>query len=292
MNFPSVVQSQFLWVNKGGQDSIGRGVPSAPLLTLDYAISQITDASTAKQYFIFIGPGVYSSPTGLKPNIHLIGGVAGISHNTYEGVEISGVMTVLGSAAHGDGNGFTGLSFTDEIRLHDTLGAYIARYHFANCHFSNRILSKSTNFSARYSGCIFGDYSLLGLTAEYSGCLFGGLFRVAVAGGGYATATSATVTGSRIAGDVTLLANTTAFFRGVGNSYGGAINLDGTGCTVEIDAAAPEPSIISGSPTVTLINNALRLKYAPGTPADWNATPPANVSAALDRLAAVASTPP
>lgn len=66
-------------------------------------------------------------------------------------------------------------------------------------------------------------------------------------------------------------------------------------------AQYPGMGYVADSPVVLarkIVNNTALMAdgaqapYTPSTPADWNGTPPTTISEALDRLAAVAPSPP
>ena len=73
------------------------------------------------------------------------------------------------------------------------------------------------------------------------------------------------------------------------------LTIVGSGCVVDLDSISyptgGAPALVSGG-TFTLRTPATAGLYAPAAPGDWAATPPADVQDALDRLAAVAVTPP
>ncbi len=65
--------TQILYVNKAGNDATGAGTDEQPFLTIAAAMASITDNSISKRYAIYVGPGSYPDPWGLKPWVAVIG---------------------------------------------------------------------------------------------------------------------------------------------------------------------------------------------------------------------------
>lgn len=71
---PLPIATQIVNVNKAGNDLTADGSECHPYLTITAAMASIMDASPAKRYAIYIGPGTYSEPlVHLKANVQLIG---------------------------------------------------------------------------------------------------------------------------------------------------------------------------------------------------------------------------
>jgi hypothetical protein len=64
---------QVRYVNKGGNDVTGDGSFDNPFLTVQAAITSITDATATKQYAIIVGPGIYTEVFLLQPWMFVTG---------------------------------------------------------------------------------------------------------------------------------------------------------------------------------------------------------------------------
>lgn len=62
------------YVDKNGDDTLGDGSQGNPFLTIQRAITSITDASSAKIYRIIVGAGDFSSVFALQPWMFIVGG--------------------------------------------------------------------------------------------------------------------------------------------------------------------------------------------------------------------------
>jgi len=111
---------QVTYVAKNGNDAIADGSPDKPYLTIQAAITAITDATAGKKYSLLISPGLYSEDLVLKPYINLIGAgnesvtistptAAGISLASGGRVQLRN-LTIAGSVGgiDIDATGFTG----------------------------------------------------------------------------------------------------------------------------------------------------------------------------------------
>jgi hypothetical protein len=66
-------QAQVRFVTKGGNDATGDGTFDNPFLTIQAAITSITDASATKQYVVMVAPGIYTNAFLLQPWIFIEG---------------------------------------------------------------------------------------------------------------------------------------------------------------------------------------------------------------------------
>lgn len=72
-NISGGTQAQTRYVDKGGNDATGDGSFDNPFLTIQAAITSITDATATKQYTIHVGPGIYATAFALQPWIFIEG---------------------------------------------------------------------------------------------------------------------------------------------------------------------------------------------------------------------------
>jgi hypothetical protein len=86
-------------VTKAGSDVTGDGTPEKPFLTIQRALTAITDATTAKRYAILVGPGSYADPFNVKPWVAVIGVDSGGNGATPDGfmvTEIAAAANTIG----------------------------------------------------------------------------------------------------------------------------------------------------------------------------------------------------
>lgn len=69
----STLLTQTKFVSKGGNDATGDGSISKPFLTIQAAITSITDATSAKQYTIQVAPGTYTTGFTMIPYVFIKG---------------------------------------------------------------------------------------------------------------------------------------------------------------------------------------------------------------------------
>lgn len=89
---PTPVESQEVYVNKGGNDSTGDGSYAKPFLTIQRAMTSITDNSQTKVYGVNVGPGTYNDNFAFKPWVSVVGFV---SSSGFEGVTQIGAGAVI-----------------------------------------------------------------------------------------------------------------------------------------------------------------------------------------------------
>src|SRR5579872_1114076 len=68
---PPGSSSTMIYVNKTGNDVTGDGKLFTPFLTIQRAMTAITDSSQTKQYSVVCGPGTYNDNFALKPWVSL-----------------------------------------------------------------------------------------------------------------------------------------------------------------------------------------------------------------------------
>jgi len=65
--------TQGVYVSKQGSDTSGDGSFFRPFLTIQRALTSITDASSSKPYVVYVGPGTFTEPFGLTPWVTVSG---------------------------------------------------------------------------------------------------------------------------------------------------------------------------------------------------------------------------
>lgn len=65
--------AQVRYVSKGGNDATGNGSFTSPYLTIQAAITSITDESATKQYLVYVGPGIFTTPFVMVPWVFIEG---------------------------------------------------------------------------------------------------------------------------------------------------------------------------------------------------------------------------
>jgi hypothetical protein len=72
-NISGGTQAQTRYVDKGGNDATGDGSFDNPFLTIQAAITSITDATVTKPYTVSVAAGVYTTSFLLAPYIYVVG---------------------------------------------------------------------------------------------------------------------------------------------------------------------------------------------------------------------------
>lgn len=290
-----------------GSDSTGNGAPISPFQTIGAAIAQIIangDNSLAKPYTVIVHPGVYSENINILPFVWIIG----CAYSSAFSVNFA--FTNIAAPTQLNGN----------INCDPTFGSNGHRGGVVNLGQvgGNTFLQPgvSGNCCVDLIGC-----SLLNTGTQFQNNPRGGVNWIA----GSANDTVLThgiyqIMGVNIFGVldiegscvVDLFGLSTNEFSGtpanvvVGQNDGSTSNVricasdiqnltvNGASISVSVDASSyPDGTLtIQNGGIFTVRTPAPAIGYVPGTPADWAGTPPADVQEALDRLAAVATTPP
>jgi hypothetical protein len=130
LTYPSISQTQSVYVSVGGSDTTGDGSVINPYATISKAMSTILDASDTKIYAIKLSPGTYSVDSlVISPNVLIVGseredtflnfGNTGVSYGdfTLTNAPSTGFYNISIPGGNGEvitlpaGNGFAQISF-------------------------------------------------------------------------------------------------------------------------------------------------------------------------------------
>jgi hypothetical protein len=174
---PGPTSTQIVYVNKGGNDGTGDGSFSQPFLTIQAAMTAITDATLTKRYVLDLGPGTYSDPFALKPWFAIVG------HSNLP-TRISGVITFSAdwTPAGDHRSSFQNITFPTVAQVFDfnTVASNEGKLLFQNCVFN--LAPTFSAFSAinqvSHNGCMFfAGFTQIGINHTLSNCFMqnGGL---------------------------------------------------------------------------------------------------------------------
>ena len=297
-DLPSSVQG--VYVAKSGNDTTGDGTIYRPYLTVQKALTSISDATTTKPYAVFVGPGIYDeNAIALRGNVYLVGcgqyeglgcriGVANnliTTDSTNGGGSRTGVYNV-------NFKGTTGLS-ADGISNGGSTGWMVI---LDNVNFNGNVSFKARQngdaFSWRKGAC-FGNVSV-------SGCSNLNIDSVTLVGGSNALADSpraplkGTIRASQVNGlTVTSSASTSPdpnnnFIQTFYSNIATCTLTQGTGTSIwyGTDAVSyPFNGFTKNSGVLYYWTDSIAIGYNPTTAGDWPIQP-INVFEALDKLAA------
>ena len=295
-NFVPSIQ-QVVYVSKNGNDTTGNGSVLFPYLTLTKALTVITDASSSKKYGIFLDAGRYDEASNivLKPYIWLIGYGSNLTYITSPNNQITPDSTFgAGNTRCGIINvyvgGSTGLNWDISA-----LGSSSCVMDLIGVSFNGALTFKGralgADFLQMFTSYSFGDWTLQDTQGFAYSCFSAGdiHFSGVNAGGGGAGFNLNSVTGSNW-----------TFSAAAGKAWNWFVNASSNPGTLSVTGASGDahlymdvvsfPTVVgsfttSGSPTINKISNSYALAYVPTTSGNWNATIPADVTAALDQLA-------
>lgn len=285
--------SQFVVVSKGGSDSNGTGTFDNPYLTIAHAMATITDATSIKQYVIYVLPGAYSETTlAMKPYVYIVG-----DSNQWGGVVTIGVVagniTLDPSVATmGTRLGLQNVTITAPTGINfdlQSLGGSLSRvFELNDIQVGGNLVftaNGSSDFINISSSFVFGTCQFSGGTVSVSLCnLIGNV-------------TTDTV-GTQ--NSVNVFISTLFYANLAANATGGRLNItelnacgsttltaSGATSTVYADSISlpPNASItLSSGASISRFTDSYSLLYTPTTSANWNSVPTLNQNA-LDTLA-------
>lgn len=310
---PAPTFSQTVYVSKGGSDASGDGSEGKPFLTIQRALTSVTDASTAKRYFISVGPGEYPDPFQIKPWC-AVAGACPTSSGFYGMTEVTAAADTCGL----DPVAYPGAGFSV---------AWYAHLVFANHQTWDEIAAGNNQVQLTYFACDFNGgafYNGPGTggvdNVTWDNCIsYGGarvkgwqfLFLI----GGCQFLGGVVEVDSGPAGaleSTTLLAQNCAF----GSAFSptnlnfvwaapspvgalakgdlsnasvvGTVTLNGANVSYSATAEGIPPVLtrLAGAPAPVLKTDATALAYTPAVLANWSGVAPTSVANALDRLAA------
>lgn len=269
---PTASAQQVVYVSKGGSDGLGAGTITNPYLTVQFAVSSISDAATGKRYMVDVGPGAYtgSAMTSVSPYISFRG---------------------AGGWSNG-GNILSNTSFDFSITFSN--GDSSTPY-FYGITFSNNTLNlpDGTAQVSGFSGCTFFQTTVVTkAVTRFSACLGAGI--VSTGGTQFVTAcTGSWAIGHDGASNTTIATCTGCAFSDLSPRQNtGTTTITATGCRAttltsygtptvftDNDLVAPA-SITIGTGTLTMTPiTATAVQAAYGTGTAYSLT---NTAAALD----------
>lgn len=283
--------NQMVYANSNtGDDSTGTGSYDKPYKTVAHAMTTITDASTTKPYVVAIQAArqIETTDIFMKPYTFICGILQRASY-----IRINGGGALKPDPSHATLNSWVGLGnlyWGGSSPINWDLQALGG----ANCVFINQncTITGAFTYKGRNSGG--GDY-----LENYTGIMFGPLVwdsinpqTQSVEIIGTTTLTNTQAISMNVSFDNVVFDGNVAFTdsgtMGLNNcSYGSGVTLTTTGTmTLNSYRGLPNKSVrtFSGGTTVTNIDNATIVSYAPTTTANWN-TIPTDASGGLDTLA-------
>src|SRR5579872_1876688 len=307
---PPPAATQTVYVSKAGNDTTGDGRFLSPFLTIQRAMTEISDASQTKIYSVQVGPGIYNDNFAFKPWVSVVG-VA--SSSAYEGVTQIGSGAVISFDASWSGSVYD-VAWFAHLTFNNTPSFDIpnvdAQLTFFTCEFNNGV-----SFVAHHSGnvnnmtldnCVsYGNVSVTDCQYLY---LVGG---TVIYGSGSVTVTSTPAVaptqttllaqggsigteGSPALSFVSQASSGGAVGDMQGCSVTGSLSLSGAMCsyTATADGIPSTRTYSSGATELANLHYYTAsgaIAYVPSVLADWSGLAPVSVQHALDRLAAKAS---
>ena len=291
--FPLASVAKMIYVNKGGNDTIGDGTASNPYLTVSKASTVIianANATLSSPYIVSIGPGTYTEDVALPVHTILVGSSeagVGVSNNM-SGIatRINGTLYLssnwtadLGTCAISNlyVNTFTGGNGSSNTPVGSTSNTILITASKVDSYGFNMrdvasylyvIESVITTFSQRSSN-INIEYSRIG--------------NLSILGDNYATYSN--VYHSTIGSLDIEAQNQAVVHKQQCSPVTGTAYFDGTGgLTLSIDNASYPLGVVTlaGGAAITRYGS----WYAPAVSADWTGADPTTIEGALDRIAA------
>jgi hypothetical protein len=298
-NQPALRGQNGVFVSKQGNDSTGNGTQQNPYLTIGAAQDSITDATTTKEYIIYIGPGQYNELATYKIKPYI--GLYGVSP------ELTTVKRVDNSAIQFDAattatTRFTvqNVRFFNSVSVDRTGGTAGVNIDLFEVRIDGNFLWNGIGPGKDFSGirsCRFGSVTGNAIVHSISASIIDGALTMGTTGssnplsgfecypyieGTYMLNVVLTAdTGTQMFGEFTrnYVASTWS------NTSAGTGTITAIADAVSLPQAAASLTT-SGTVTIDLFTRAQSIGYVPATPANWTDTDPTKVSQAIDRLAA------
>ncbi len=278
------VQTQIVYVSKGGNDGTATGSLALPFLTVKAAVDSIVDSSPTKAYVVTIGPGEYEEADFTLPvNVNLsavptvFGGQNTKRITVLKSASAPLLITLATSASSNTyvfGVGFDDVAFAGG----DGAGQRIL---FNSCVWNNLKLGGSLS-RAIVMNCSFAEVDVFCIASYFYYCW--GLIAMY---NDAETANNLYLEAVYCYGDPFLLGTTgktaTVYLRHCFSQNG--VTVGGDGLTLNTDKAICDtnpPTVDNGSPTVIYTDT----YYAPANSTFWSGDP-TTLEEAIDRIAAV-----
>lgn len=288
--FPLITATQTVYVNKGGSNVTGTGTLDQPFLTIEAAISSVSDASSSKPYQIVVGPGNYGENVATKPfcfvngsgvDVTVINGVIALS-GAWNTTELFGGYSNLKAR-----DGFWGQLGPNQlvpigcaesvVVLHGIAGNIGIKFRDEN---SSLLLDESRKLDS-------GGLGSLSFTNGNLQCYNCSFEELAVTANGFNTI--ARIYGGSVLSVVFASVDASCDVRVYSCPITGTADLtNGLNLTVVMDAVSyPQGAItLDGGATINRATDAPAIKYTPDDSDNWPDIVPALVSEAMDNLAA------
>jgi hypothetical protein len=301
-SFPSPSGNELVYVNKSGSDITGDGSFGNPFLTIQRALTSITDASSTKPYAVLVGPGTYSDNFNVIPWAAIVGAAApSVSPNP----QVFGATTIDAPAIGLDASwaGVTGFAwftwcYFDQSQTFTTPATAIPALSFNGCTFAAGVGVTLNGLGvgecAFFDDCVMWNFASLVAAGFYlttNNCQLAGVTLNPSPSGGPGTIWNAN--SCSFLSDVTVVWTsgnpTQAQLLNCAMPLGLTLTLNGAGAQfmATVGGVPPTVTLLNGASPPALWSNANTLGYTPATPANWVAPAPTDVQTALDRIAAV-----
>ena len=285
----SVPLTASIFVAKNGSDTTGDGSIVKPYLTVKKAMDTILDATNLKRYAIMVMPGRYDEiGLTLKANVFIVGMgqsyfTTRISNNTAIALDTDFVV------ANDCRSGFYNINVASALSLDfNAVSSNQGKLYFQSCQLTSGLTA--TAFSSinqvEVDDCFtFGDITLLACSSIISNTYFAGT------GINYTGVTGKAgvllAFGNSLQGNVSLIGTDgTSDLQFGNNKSDGTLSITDA---ILISDCASLPVLskitLTGTGSITRLNDAYGLEYTPADATDWVAPPPTTVQDALDRMA-------
>lgn len=262
-----------------GSDSIGDGSFEKPWKTISYAESQITTATFANPWTIFVmGSGPYTDAglVNMKPNINLVGDIS-------NGIVIQSPMVINAIAGQDGTVTLTNLSVSNGLVYDGTL-ASTATLLLNNAFVAdlNWKADSANNGHLIVSNSILSGASQVRGNSNFNGSIFYGTFTI------NDLSPLVSINGSNLTGLPIAMIGTSGLVLS-GNTSPLSLTLTGALASFTSDSGSWPLSIVGTLASSIYASLGSHTGYTPTTGADWTGTLPLNVLEALDNLAATRS---
>ena len=273
---PSI--SQIVFVNKSGNDLTGTGSASRPFLTIQAALTSITDASTTKHYAVIVGPGDYADPFQIKPFVAVVGQIS--TGPTLTNIAVTQITASANTCGFDSSWATAGslvpswisnfVFFNHQIWDETTFAGTYANLSFQNCFLSGfSFISPGTNAfdSISLNNCVVQGTSIVtgcrDFITQQATNINGGSITVNAGPSGSTHDTTWFSINTTITANVTIFwaspSPHNAILSLVDSTITGTLTLNGaqTSATVNFPSVAFTYSLLNGAPTPTQLGGAI-----------------------------------
>lgn len=292
---PQPAQGQTVFVRKTGSDATGDGSYTFPYLTINQALTSITDNSSSKRYKIDVGPGQYTEiQLALKPNIWIVGcgqPIGGPCRVSTTAVTVDSSWNTTAGARGGVSNIYFNGSTQLNADLTATGHSAPTIIELKDVTFNGAITYKGNNSGDGLDwrgGETFGTVTIIGGGSNTFQSVFC-FSDLVVKDGPVGVVQGFQMFSSVVGGNTTITALSSNAIQAafIGSNISGNYTQTQTNGTVVsyFDADSyPNGTVTINSGTLTRTSPSTGIAYTPGVSSNWNATIPTTVAAALDQL--------